>query len=50
MALTPEQRLRLRNGAEELFRRVASEYRGNNVAVSVTVAYILAMETLNGLR
>jgi hypothetical protein len=39
MALTPEQRTQLRNGAEEMFRRVAATYRGNNVAVSVTVAY-----------
>jgi hypothetical protein len=31
-----------------LFRRVAATYRGNNVAVSVTVAYSAAMLTLNG--
>jgi len=48
MALTPEQRQRLRNGADELFRRVATEYRGNNVAVSIMVAYVLATATLNG--
>jgi hypothetical protein len=48
MALTPEQRTQLRNGAEEMFRRVAATYRGNNVAVSVTVAYSAAMLTLNG--
>ena len=48
MALTPEQRTQLRNGAEEMFRRVAATYRGNNVAVSATVAYSAAMLTLNG--
>lgn len=48
MALTPEQSTQVRNGAEELFRRVATRYRGNNVAVSVTVAYSAAMLTLNG--
>jgi len=47
-ALTPEQRMQLRNGAEELFRRVATQYRGNNLAVSVTVAYAAAALTLNG--
>jgi hypothetical protein len=31
-ALTPEQRTQLRNGAEEVFRRVAAQYRGNNLA------------------
>jgi len=46
--LTPEQRVQVRNGAEELFRRVATQYRGNNLAVSVTVAYAAAMLTLNG--
>jgi len=48
MALTPEQSMQLRNGAEEMFRRVAATYRGNNVAVSVTMAYSAAMLTLNG--
>ena len=48
MALTPEQSTQFRDGAEELFRRVATRYRGNNVAVSVTVAYSAAMLTLNG--
>lgn len=47
-ALTPEQRLQLRNGAEEMFRRVATQYRGNNLAVSVTLAYSAAQLTLNG--
>jgi hypothetical protein len=48
MRLAPEQRTQLRNGVEELFRRVATQYRGNNVAVSVTVAYSAAMLALNG--
>jgi len=47
-ALSPEQRAQLRNGAEEMFRRVATQYRGNNLAVSVTVAYSAAQLTLNG--
>jgi len=48
MAVTPEQRAQLRGGAEELFRRVATRYRGNNLAVSATVAYSAAMLALNG--
>jgi hypothetical protein len=40
--------VQMRNGAEEMFRRVASQYRGNNLAVSVTVAYATALLTLNG--
>ncbi|MBV9889856.1 MAG: hypothetical protein JO090_03095, partial [Rhizobacter sp.] len=28
-ALTPEQRAQMRNGAEAMFRRVATQYRGN---------------------
>lgn len=47
-ALTLEQRIQLRNGAEEVFRRVATQYRGNNLAVSVTVAYAAAQLTLTG--
>jgi len=47
-ALTPEQRMQMRNGAEEMFRRVATQYRGNNLAVSVTVAYAAALLTLTG--
>jgi hypothetical protein len=49
LTLTPEQRLQLRNGVEEMFRRVAARYRGNNVAVSVAVAYSTAMLALNGV-
>ena len=48
MAVTPEQRAQLRKGAEELFRRVAARYRGNNLAVSATVAYAAAVLALNG--
>ena len=48
MALTPEQRLQIRQGAEELFRRVATQFRGNNLAVAVTIAYAQALLTLNG--
>jgi hypothetical protein len=48
LSLTPEQRQLLRNGVDEMFRRVAARYRGNNVAVSVAVAYSTAMLALNG--
>ena len=48
MALTPHQRVQLRQGAENMFNWVASQYRGNNLAVSVTVAYGTAMAALNG--
>ena len=47
-ALTPEQRVQMRNGAEDMFRRVAAQFRANNLAVSVTVAYAAASLTLNG--
>jgi hypothetical protein len=47
-ALTPEQRVQMRNGAEDMFRRVATQFRANNLAVSVTVAYAAASLTLNG--
>jgi hypothetical protein len=49
LAITPEQRLQLRNGVEEMFRRVAANYRGNNLAVSVAVAYSTATLALNGV-
>lgn len=48
MSITSEQRLQLRNGIETMFQRVASQYRGNNVAVSIAVAYSTAIYTLNG--
>ncbi len=48
LAITPEQRLQLRVGVAEMFRRVAARYRGNNVAVSVVVAYATATLALNG--
>jgi hypothetical protein len=48
MAITPQQRIQLRQAADAMFNRVASQYRGNNLAVSVTVAYAAAMAALNG--
>jgi len=48
LTLTPEQRQQLHNGVDEMFRRVAARYRGNNVAVSVAVAYAMATLALNG--
>ena len=44
----PQQRMQLRLSAEEMFKQVASQYRGNNFAVSVTVVYATAMAALNG--
>jgi hypothetical protein len=48
LAITPGQRLQLRNGVDEMFRLVADRYRGNNVAVAVAVAYATATLALNG--
>jgi len=50
MALTPQQRVQLHQGAQEMLKWVASNYRGNNVAVSIAVAYATAMGTLNGVQ
>jgi hypothetical protein len=50
MPITPEQRQQLRRGIEAMFQRVASQYRGNNMAVSVAVAYSTAIYTLNGVQ
>ena len=48
MPIDPKQRLQLRNAVEIMFRRVANEYRGNNLAVSIALAYSMALSTLNG--
>ena len=48
MSITSEQRVLLRNAVQELFNRVATQYRGNNLAVSISVAYLNAILTLNG--
>ena len=48
MPIAPQQRLQLRDAVELMFNRVAVEYRGNNIAISVTVAYSMALLTLNG--
>jgi hypothetical protein len=48
LALTPEQRLQLRNAVDEMFRLVAARYRGNNVAVAVAVAYATATLVASG--
>jgi hypothetical protein len=50
MPLAPEQRRQLRDTIELMFNRVATQYRGNNVAVSVAVAYATALSTLNGTQ
>ena len=48
LALTPEQRLQLRNAVDETFRLIAARYRGNNVAVAVAVAYATATLVASG--
>jgi len=48
MSITPEQRQQVHDEVDEMFRRVASQYRRNNLAVSVGVAYATSMTTLNG--
>jgi hypothetical protein len=48
MSLTVEQRQQLRAQVDEAFRRVASQFRANNVAVSVAIAYATSLTTLNG--
>ena len=50
MHIALEQRRQLRDAAELMFNRVATEYRGNNLAVSVMVAYSTALLTLNGAQ
>jgi hypothetical protein len=48
MQIAPQERMQLREAVERMFKHVATEYRGNNVAVSVAVAYSTALVTLNG--
>jgi hypothetical protein len=50
MSLTPEQRKQVRDGVEKTFRHIATQYRGNNFAVSVAAAYTTSMITLNGIQ
>jgi hypothetical protein len=50
MSITPEQRQQLHDRVDERFRGVAAQYRGNNVAVAVAVAYATSMSTLNAWR
>jgi hypothetical protein len=50
MSIAPEQRRQLRDAIELMFNRVATQYRGNNMAVSVAVAYSTALLTLNGAQ
>jgi hypothetical protein len=50
MPIAPQQRQQLRDAIELMFTRVATQYRGNNVAVSVAVAYATALSTLNGTQ
>jgi hypothetical protein len=49
MPIALEQR-RLRDAIELMFNRVATQYRGNNLAVSAAVAYSTALLTLNGAQ
>src|SRR5450631_4064889 len=50
MPIAPAQRRQLRDAIELMFNRVATQYRGNNMAVSVAVAYSTAHLTLNGAQ
>jgi hypothetical protein len=50
MPIAPEQRRQLRDAIELMFNRVATQYRGNNLAASVAVAYSTALLTLNGAQ
>src|SRR5450432_1320610 len=50
MAITPEERRQVHDAVDDTFRRIASQYRGNNLAVSVGGAYATSMATLNGLQ
>ncbi len=48
MSITPEQRKQVHDGVDKTFRHIATQYRGNNLAVSVAAAYTTSMITLNG--
>jgi hypothetical protein len=48
MQIGPDQRQRLYNAIDFTFNRVARDYRRNNVSVSMVVAYLTALFTLNG--
>lgn len=48
MAVTPAQRQQLHDGVDEMFSRVGSQYRPNNLAVAMAVAYATSMTTLKG--
>jgi hypothetical protein len=48
MSITPEQRQQLHTQVDETFRHVASQFRGNNLAVAVALAYAQSVTTLNG--
>jgi hypothetical protein len=48
MSIPPEQRQKMHDGVDKTFRHIATQYRGNNLAVSVAAAYTTSMITLNG--
>jgi PDZ domain len=50
MDITPEQRQQLHTQVDATFRRIASQFRGNNLAVAVAVAYAQSVTTLNGAQ
>jgi PDZ domain len=47
MSITPEQRKQVHDGVDKTFRHIATQYRGNNLAVSLAAAYTTSMITLN---
>jgi hypothetical protein len=50
MSITPEQRQQLHAQVDEAFRRVAVQFRGNNLAFAVALAYGQSVTTLNGAQ
>jgi hypothetical protein len=50
MPIAPGLRVNLRNAVESMFTRVATDYRRNNLAVSMALAYSTALNTVNGTQ
>jgi hypothetical protein len=48
LPMSPEQRKRLHEEIDEMFRLIGTNYRANNLSVSVAVAYTATMTTLHG--
>jgi hypothetical protein len=48
MSITPAERQKVHEGVDAVFRHIASHYRANNLAVSVSAAYTTSLITLYG--